>query len=517
MFQSLASDAGQGSPDGQARPLSVIVKLSRADHWQHIRAFFHDLDLVVDLGSNIGSRIWWRGAATCTALCLTAYSLGPDLSTIAADDIQPMPRAHWEESRSLAIMPLATGADTGRRMAATQRVEMLADAPERPTLELTATIGQGDGFGRSLQRAGVAANDAGAVTAMIARYVPPADIRSGTRVNITLGRRMAPGRPRPLDYMLLRARFDLKLAIERVNGQLIARPIPIAVDNTPLRIQGQVGSGLYLSARAAGAPVSAVQSYIRAISQQVSVGSDIYADDRFDLIISHRQAETGEAEFGELLYAGLQRAGRKVQMVRWESNGSVQWFEASGVGQRRGMLRQPVNGHMTSTFGMRRHPLLGYNRFHRGVDFGAPYGAPIVAAADGVVQSAGRAGGYGLQVRIAHNSGLATSYSHMSRIAAGPGMRVQQGQVIGYVGSTGLSTGPHLHYELYRNGQAINPNAVSYTMMSQLNGAELARFRSNLSQLLAVRPGAAPKPKSPATLASATPPAPSRAVPRPGA
>lgn len=496
----------------------MIARLSRADHWQDIRAFFRDLDLIVDLGSNIGSRTWWRGAATCSTLCLTAYSLGPDLSTIAADDIQPMPRAHWEENRSLAIMPLATGGDTGRRMAATQRVEMLADAPERPTLELTATIGQGDGFGRSLQRAGVAANDASAVTAMIARYVPPSDIRSGTRVNIILGRRMAPGRPRPLDYMLLRARFDLKLSIERVNGQLNVRPIPIAVDNTPLRIQGQVGNSLYLSARTAGAPVAAVQNYIRAISQQLSVGTDIYADDRFDLIISHRQAETGEAEFGELLFAGLQRAGRKVQMVRWESGGSVQWFEASGVGQRRGMLRQPVNGHMTSTFGMRRHPLLGYNRFHRGVDFGAPYGAPIVAAADGVVQAAGRAGGYGLQVRIAHNSGLATSYSHMSRIAAGPGMRVQQGQVIGYVGSSGLSTGPHLHYELYRNGQAINPKSVSYTMMSQLNGAELARFRSNLSQLLAVRPGAVPKSKSPATLtASITPPAPSRAVPRPGA
>jgi murein DD-endopeptidase MepM/ murein hydrolase activator NlpD len=455
----------------------------------HARRFFEELDLVVDLGTHIGSREWWRGLATCSALCMTAYSLGPDMSAIDAASLAPMPASHWEESRPLTIMPLATGGDMGRRMAPSARVEMLAEAPDRPTLELTATIGRGDGFGRALQRAGVAAADAATVTQMVARLVPPAAIPAGTRVEMTLGRRTAPGRPRPLDYMLFRARFDLKLAIERVNGQLTLRPVAIKVDNSPLRIQGRVGSSLYLSARAAGAPASAVQSYIRALNQRVSIASDIYADDQFDLIVSHRRAETGEEEFGELLYAGLDRRGRRVQMVRWDTPDGVQWFEASGVGERRGLLSRPVNGHQTSSYGMRRHPLLGYNRFHRGIDFGAPYGSPIMASADGMVQGAGRAGGYGLQVRLAHGGGIATSYSHMSQIAVYPGTRVRQGQVIGYVGSTGLSTGPHLHYELYRNGVPVDPNSVSYTTMAQLSGGDLGRFRARLAQLLAIRPG----------------------------
>jgi murein DD-endopeptidase MepM/ murein hydrolase activator NlpD len=133
---------------------------------------------------------------------------------------------------------------------------------------------------------------------------------------------------------------------------------------------------------------------------------------------------------------------------------------------------------------MRFHPLLGYTRLHRGIDYAAPYGAPIRAVSDGYVAFAGRAGGHGNQVRISHSGVLGTSYSHMSRIVAGPGSRVMQGQVIGYVGSTGLSTGPHLHFEVYKSGRVVNPLAVSFTSTSLLSGNELAKFRAKLSTLL---------------------------------
>jgi murein DD-endopeptidase MepM/ murein hydrolase activator NlpD len=127
---------------------------------------------------------------------------------------------------------------------------------------------------------------------------------------------------------------------------------------------------------------------------------------------------------------------------------------------------------------------------HKGMDFRAGYGTPILAATDGRVARAGWAGGYGKQVRLAHAGGLTTSYSHMSRIIAEPGTYVKQGQLIGYVGSTGLSTGPHLHYELHRDGIPINPASVKFPMRSQLSGPELAAFRQQLSSLLAIRPGA---------------------------
>ena len=220
--------------------------------------------------------------------------------------------------------------------------------------------------------------------------------------------------------------------------------------------------------------------------------SGIHSDDRFDLIIEHRRAATGETETGTLLYAGLERAGgRDLQLMQWASDGRPQWFEASGVGRESGGLLQPVPGRITSNYGLRMHPILGYSRMHRGLDFRAAHGTPIVAAADGRVSRAGWAGGYGRQVRLSHANGLATSYSHMSRIAVSAGARVRRGQVIGYVGSTGLSTGPHLHYEMYRNGQTINPRSVRFTSRAQLSGSELASFRSRLRSLLATPVGAA--------------------------
>jgi murein DD-endopeptidase MepM/ murein hydrolase activator NlpD len=150
------------------------------------------------------------------------------------------------------------------------------------------------------------------------------------------------------------------------------------------------------------------------------------------------------------------------------------------------MLQRPVAGSVSSDFGMRRHPILGFTRMHKGIDFRASYGTPILAATDGRVSYAGWAGGYGQQVRIAHAGGLLTSYSHMSRIVAEPGSMVRQGELIGYVGSSGLSTGPHLHYELHRNGVPIDPSSVRFTSRAQLSGEELARFRARLRELLAL-------------------------------
>ena len=191
--------------------------------------------------------------------------------------------------------------------------------------------------------------------------------------------------------------------------------------------------------------------------------SGLASDDRFDIIIEHRRAATGEVETGPLLYAGLVRSnGRELQMMQWESEGRSQWFEATGVGRQSGGFQAPVPGRVTSNYGLRMHPILGYARMHRGLDFRAGYGTPILAAADGRVAGAGWAGGYGRQVRLAHANGLATSYSHMSRIAVSSGARVRRGQVIGYVGSTGLSTGPHLHFETYRNGVTVNPRVVRF-------------------------------------------------------
>ena len=446
---------------------------------------FAHIDLTPDLGARIGSAEWWRGLATLGALCAAAMALSPGLNRPIMGAIPaPLTTDQWDNSRARSISPLAYGADTGRRMAATDLVRPLAEAPERPVLELSASVGQGDGFAHVLQRAGVAAAEARQVANMIASAVPLSDIAAGTRLDVRLGRRENKHQARPLDALAFRARFDLRLELARVDGALQLTRVPIRVDNTPLRVTGDVGDSLYRAARAAGAPASAVSAYLRAIGSKTSVGG-IGAGARFDLIIAQRRAETGEVETGELLYAGLTQGRRKLQLLKWQVGGRTEWYDAAGVGEKRSGLTRPVAGRQTSGFGMRLHPLLGYNRLHRGIDFGAGTGTPIYAVSDGRVAFAGRSGGHGNHVRLDHAGNLGTGYSHMSRIAVRAGQTVRQGQVIGYVGSTGLSTGPHLHFEVYRGGQAINPKSVNFVSTSLLSGNELKAFRSKLAGLLA--------------------------------
>jgi murein DD-endopeptidase MepM/ murein hydrolase activator NlpD len=296
--------------------------------------------------------------------------------------------------------------------------------------------------------------------------------------------------PRPLERLAIRARFDLALTITRAGTGLTLIRTPIAVDTTPWRLQGLVGRSLYRSLRAAGAPATIAQAYLRAIATRVSIGRDVEAADSYDLVIERSRAASGEMRLGELLFAGLDQAGRKTQLVHWGSDGDQDWWDAAGVVEKRGELGLPVAGHITSGFGLRFHPILGFTRMHKGIDIGAPRGTPVYAVADARVASAGWSGGYGNFIRLSHSPSLATGYGHLSRILVQPGQVVQRGETIGLVGSTGLATGPHLHWEVWKNGVAVNPQGVALDGVQRLAGDELRRFRATVAGLLAVKPGA---------------------------
>ena len=469
--------------------------------------------LLVDLGTGIGSREWLRGAGTCLVLCYAATCFWPDMSAVDAPVPAPLTDTQWEEARALSVSPIAFGSRTGRRMAPTDAVQALVDAPERPVVDLRVSLAAPGDLAGALARAGVSQSEAAQVAEMVGQAVPLAQLAPGTALDLRLGRRAQMSDPRPLERLSLRASFALKVSIERVGGRLVLNRAAIAVDATPLRIQGTIGASLYRSARAAGVPPQAIEAYIRALSTQIGVPAGLSAGDRFDIIVEHRRAETGESETGALIYAGLQReSGRPIQLMAWSLGGSVQWLEASGVGRETSSgFRMPVQGSVTSPFGYRVHPILGFRRMHTGIDFGAPYGAPIAASANGTVASAGWDGGYGQAVRLSHGGGIQTLYGHMSRLAVSPGQQVAAGQVIGYVGSTGMSTGPHLHYELHRNGERIDPASFRHVTRAQLSGAELEAFRGRMRALLAL-PAA---PAAMRTAAAAAPPAVSHPLPRP--
>ena len=334
-----------------------------------------------------------------------------------------------------------------------------------------------------MQRAGVGAGEAERVAAMTARVVDPSNVSAGTALAITLGRRASPNVPRPLDALAFRARFDMRVSFERVNGALVMREQPIAIDSAPLHVSGLVGDGIYLAATGAGAPSGPTQDYIRALAPKISFGS-LDRDTRYDFIVERQRAATGEVRYGKLLYVGLEQGRRALRMIQWTIGGRTEWYDAAGVGQQRQGFTSPVaNARKTSGFGWRLHPLLGYSRMHQGTDYGAASGAPIRAVTDGVVSFAGWHGGHGNMVKLSHAGGLGSGYGHMSRIAVSPGSRVVQGQVIGYVGSTGLSTGPHLHFEVYRGGVPVNPSSVTFATQSLLSGAELVAFHTRLRQI----------------------------------
>ena len=458
----------------------VLSALARTAAW---RGRIESFDWTPDLGAAIGSRDWWRGLASCTALCAAVWALSPSwdrpiLSAVPA----PLDGTALDEARSLSFGASALGATSGMRLAATSRVVPLANTPERPIVEATATLG--GGIAGALERTGVAADEARQVAALVAGRVDPAELTPGTRLDITLGRRDSPSQPRPLEHLAFRARFDLALVVVREGGTLRLDARPIAIDRTPLRIRGRVGASLYRAARAAGAPAKAVESYIRTVSGLVPMGQ-VGQEDSFDLIVEQARAATGEVQLGQLLYAGLE-GRRDVRLVRWQDGSRTEWLDPKGVGERKGTMMWPVAARISSNFGWRVHPVLGFRRLHKGMDFAAAYGSPIRATTDGRVASAGWHGGYGNFVKLDHGSGLATGYGHMSRIVVRAGSRVSQGQVIGYVGSTGLSTGPHLHYELWKNGVPVNPRSVAFATVQQLQGDELARFRHHVAHLMGV-------------------------------
>ncbi|MAY20588.1 MAG: hypothetical protein CL955_08210 [Erythrobacteraceae bacterium] len=455
-------------------------------------------DLAPDLAENIGSRRWFRGLGTMVALGAVALAFWPNMTPLEARSAMPESEEIRDEFRSQMIMPLALGADSGRRMGPTADVIPLKSAPERPQIELVATLAAGDSFASMLRRAGVSGTDIGEVSGLIGSAMPLSEIEPGTQIDIVLGRRTAPSAPRPLDALKFRARFDLELEIARNGADIetgqggslaLARNV-IRVDDTPLRVRGQVGSSLYRSMRAAGVPASAVQDYLRTVDDHLDMDREVRSTDEFDVIVAYRRAATGERQAGQLLYAGIERGGEpKTQLMRWGKDG--RFYEASGVGEQRRGLVAPVPGPISSRYGMRRHPILGYRRMHAGMDFRARHGTPIVAVTDGRVVSAGRAGGCGIAVKLDHGGGLQTRYCHMSRMAVNRGQDVRRGQVIGYVGSTGLSTGAHLHYEMYRGGNHINPASVDFVTRAVLSGTELLDFRRQLIQLREIEPGAA--------------------------
>lgn len=382
---------------------------------------------------------------------------------------------------ALAFVPMPE-ADAGKAASApASTASAPVAAPPKPEFETVTEIvfdfrlEEGRSFAAALQHAGIRREEARAAAALVARALEM-EPEVGTRVDVRLGWTGKDG-TRPLEELSVVSRGWRVTVSAKARGDgftVASHPLPPPIDGTR-RIAGIAGDGLYWALREAGVGPSAARDYLMALNTRIDVG-EMDAGDKFDLVL------VPAGDRAVLVYAGLaRRDGRSFELVRLGIGDQTRWIDSEGRDGKESDLGWPSGARVTSTFGMRRHPILGYARMHSGIDFAAPMGSPILATADGVVADAGWAGGHGRRVMVNHESGLQTSYSHMSRIAVTRGTPVRRGDVVGYVGSSGLSTGAHLHYEVHQGGRAVDPRSVGGITSRPLSGDALEKVRARLA------------------------------------
>ena len=244
---------------------------------------------------------------------------------------------------------------------------------------------------------------------------------------------------------------------------------------------------LYKSAESQKIPANIIIEFAGIYGFQVDFQRDIRKKDKFQILYELYLNEKNEIiETGDILFANLKLSGQDNSLFYFDNKGSEGHYDKNGKSVKKALMKTPINGaRLSSPFGMRKHPIDGFNKMHRGTDFAAPMGTPIMASGDGVIQKAGWCGGGGNCIKIKHNSTYKTVYAHMSKFARGmkTGVRVKQGQTIGYVGSTGKSTGPHLHYEVIVNGKKVNSQKLKLPSGKVLKGKERKIFETKKIKL----------------------------------
>ncbi len=399
----------------------------------------------------------------------------------------------------------------------------------------TVTLDAGDTLAGMLEDVGISREDANAVVAAMGKNFDPRALKTGQSFDITYSVATidATGGGHPAEQPVEQSALGPRTATVMVNHQPVVVPVdagleddtgateensqPISrllslhfspsidqeitvtrttegtfyAEQTKKQLQAHhhragatIDSSLYLAAMQAGIPADVVVDMIRMFSYKVDFQRDLHPGDRFEVYYDYYYTPDGTpAKYGAISYAMMTLGGKEIPMYRFQPNASepAEYFDSKGESAKGLLMKTPVDGaRISSGFGSRFHPILGYTRMHKGVDFAVPTGTPVMAAGGGTIQFMGRASGYGNFVKISHGNGYSTAYGHLSRFAPGmrSGARVRQGQVFAFSGMTGMATGPHLHYEILVNNVQVNPLTVKMAQGRKLIGNLLREFMS---------------------------------------
>ncbi len=388
----------------------------------------------------------------------------------------------------------------------------------------TVTLDAGDTLAGMLEDVGISVQDANAVVAAMGKNFDARALKTGQAFDLTysvasidVGGRPGAAAPRTTTIMvndkpvtvpvdagiedssdareensepisrLLSLHFspsiEQEMTVTRTtDGDFIAELVKKELQAHSHRAGGTIDSSLYLAAMQAGIPADVVVDMIRMFSYKVDFQRDLHPGDKFEVYYDYYYTPDGTpAKYGAISYAMMTLDGKDIPMYRFqpEAGEPAEYFDAKGESAKGLLMKTPVDGaRISSGFGSRFHPILGYTRMHKGVDFAVPTGTPVMAAGAGTIQFMGRASGYGNFVKISHGNGYSTDYGHLQRFAPGMrrGARVRQGQVFAYSGMSGMATGPHLHYEILVNNTQVNPLKVKMAQGRQLAGRLLGSF-----------------------------------------
>ncbi|MEM6415869.1 MAG: peptidoglycan DD-metalloendopeptidase family protein [Pseudomonadota bacterium] len=383
-----------------------------------------------------------------------------------------------------------------------------SDLPNHP-VEVIVELQRGEALVDMLGRLEINADDRNEIVNSLSKKVSLRRLRAGQQFRIVYSQdyrtvfqtvSSAPLKKRLLSLSLLsniKENVSLARVIPAENGRVF--DTQQATGQTTERIvtiSGKIDGSLFGSAKALGAPDDAIAELANIFAYDIDFQRDIFRGDSFEAIFKGQYDKNGKlVSGGEILFGKLTWRGgaRGKNYYRFESatNGSrADYFDAQGQSAKRLLMKTPIDGaRLSSGFGMRRHPIKGYRKAHKGVDFAARRGTPIYAAGDGTIERINRFGSFGNYIRIRHARGYKTAYAHLNGFKRGlrSGSRVRQGDVIGYVGSTGRSTGPHLHYEVHYKGKAVNPQKLKMATGIKLTGKERQRFRALRNDIDALR------------------------------
>jgi len=406
--------------------------------------------------------------------------------------------AEASQAPSYKEAPEAGGEDESFSIAGTLRDQISSSfmkaqqvliKPKRPPYR-EIEVAKGGTIAGALQSAGVDNAQSYRIVKAISEHYDPRQVIAGQKIRLYYGQPVSvEGAVAPkLERLSMKLDVTREVVIDNAAASEVkAELITKDVERRTYARAAQIQTSLYGSALQAGIPSAIVAEVIHAYSWDVDFQRDIRRGDTLQVLYEVYETEDGDlARYGNVLSANLSVGGHPIPIYRFElSDGRIDYFEGSGHSIKKTLMKTPVDGaRLSSGFGLRKHPILGYNKMHKGLDFAAPTGTPIYAAGDGIVEYSGRFSSYGNYVRIRHNSSLKTAYAHMHKInsRARKGKRVEQGEVIGYVGSTGRSTGPHLHYEVLVRGEQVNPRSVDLPVGEQLEGKDLKRFKALVAE-----------------------------------